>query len=235
MDKTTEETDEVTTEVDTSSEETEEESEEKSSSQEEIDYEAELIEEKKRGTPDPEIAKKAFKEREEKRKHKEEEEDDTEDEDKPLTRKDLQSIRHQMKSEVYSDRIQEIASELSSSTAEANLTIEIHKNRVYPESMPLKEQLEEAWIIANRKKILSKNKELGRALLSRKTASQDTATTHRDKMEGSTPKMNASDADSYKRAGYEYDAKNRVYKKKLPSGKWLVKDPKTKVTRTVTM
>src|SRR3990167_2130689 len=61
--------------------------EEKSSSTGEIDYEAELEMEKKRGVPDPLIAKEAFKKRQQKR---EEEEDEEEDEEKPLTRKEFE-------------------------------------------------------------------------------------------------------------------------------------------------
>lgn len=196
----------------------------------EIDYEAELEIEKKRGLPDPEKAKEAFKKRKEKREAEEGEETEEED-DKPLTRKDLSSIRQSVAKEMYADRVQEIAQRLSSSDAEARLIVEIHKNRTFPEGMPLPEQLEEAYVIANRKKILSTTAELKRALLSKDTVSKNTAGTHRDNVTTTTPKMSTADSAAYTRAGFTFDPKLKVFKKKLPNG-FLFKDPKTKRTWT---
>lgn len=192
---------------------------------EEIDYDAELEAERKRGKPDLEIAKKAFKERQEKR-----EEVDESDDDKPLTRKDLARIRDEARKEANADRIREIAESLAENPKQVDLIVEIHKNRGFPEGMTLKEQVEEAFILANRKRIQSKLGELTRAVASKETVSRDAASTHRDPMEGTAPRMSADDTAAYKRAGFEYNQKSKAWAKKLPNGKTLFKDSKTKRT-----
>src|SRR3990167_6535013 len=194
--------------------------------EEEIDYEAELEAERKHGKPDPEKAKAAFLEREAKRKEK-----TGEEEDKPLTKKDLELIlakqSQEIRKETYAERIQEIAQNMANSPAEANLIVEIHKNMMFPDTLSLKEQLEEAYLIANKKKLASVNSELARALKSKDTVSKDTASSYKDgiKVESN---MSDSDKSSYQRAGFVFDAKNKLWKKKLPNGKTLVKNPKTK-------
>ena len=213
-----------------------EESEESSSKEDadktaEIDYDAELEAERKR-VPDPARAREAFKLREEKRKEKEEVEE--EEEDKPLTRRDLDSIlsreTDRIRKETNAERIEEIANNLSSSPSEARLIVEIHKNRAFPENLSLREQVEEAWAIANKKKLVAKNSELARALRSKDNVSRDTASTHDDgqKGGGSAPKMSALDKQSYERAGFKFNVTNKRWEKKLPSGKTLVKDPASK-------
>ncbi len=203
--------------------------------EEKIDYDAELEAENKRA-PDLKKAAEAYKKRHEK---KEEEpiEGEVDDEDKPITRKDLDAIlaqkTQQIRKETYSERIVEIASGLASSDAEAKLIVAIINNRQWPESLTLKEIGEEAYAIANRKRLLSQNSELARALRSKETASKETATTFRDGQPGSAPKMSSADAESYKRAGFVYDGKDRLWKKKMPNGKTLAKDPKTKQTRII--
>jgi hypothetical protein len=200
------------------------------------DYKALLEEErKKREDAEKALAEKRFKSSERKRKNEDDEDDiDDDEDDKPLTKKDLKSIlereRHTIQRETYSDRIIEIADEISDSPEEAELVVEIHRNRTFPSHLTLREQLQEAQAIANAKRLASKNGELKRALRSKDTASRDAAGTHRDPMEGTAPKMSAQDTESYKRAGFSFDAKDRLWKKKLPSGKFLIKDPKTKRT-----
>ena len=228
-DETAKADEETSEEEKTTEEET---SKEDSTSTEEIDYEAELEEEKKRGVPDPERAREAFKKREEKRKQDDDEEDD--DEDKPLKRSELQKLLAQERQRAYkqaqTDRIHDIARELADSDSEARYIVEIHKNRTFPDSLSLKEQVEEAYAIANRKRLVAKNTELVRALKARDGVSRNSAGTHRTAMEGTQPKMSAQDTASYTRAGFTYDTKNRVWKKQLPNKKFLIKDPKTKRT-----
>jgi len=200
------------------------------------DYKA-LLEEEKRKREDAEkaLAEKRFKSAERKRQEEEGEESEEEsEEDKPVTRKELQDLVERTRSstfkELQADRISDIAKGLADSDAEAELIVEIHKNRIFPSHLSLKEQLEESHAIANRKKLVSKNSELKRALASRENASNDAAGTHRDGMESTAPKKSAQDVESYKRAGFIYDSKTKDYRKKLPSGKILVKDPRTKAT-----
>lgn len=205
----------------------EEQSEEKSTSTE-IDYEAELELERKRGTPDPEKAKEAFKEREAKRAQEQQEVTTEEEADRPLTRKELDEAlareRHQTEIRLRQEQINEIALKLAESPAEAELIKEIHKNRTFPASLPVAEQLREAWAIANSKRLAAKNLELARTVQSKETASKDVATTHHDGQTGLEPKLAAGDAAALKRAGFAYNNKSRHYEKKLQNGTILVKD-----------
>lgn len=218
---------ETTTAEEEDSEETQEEQSEESTSQ--FDYDAEIEAEKQRGKPDPAKAKEAFERRKEKRETLDSDEDDDE---RPLTRRELLEVLQQQQSvivkETQSDKIAAIAKDLSESDKEAQYIIEIHKNRTFPTTLSLREQLEECHAIATRKKLLATNSELARALKGKVGVSTNSATTHRDPQRGTPPKLDPADEASYKRAGFTYDSKDRLYKKKLANGKTLVKDPKTK-------
>jgi hypothetical protein len=206
----------------------------KSKSSSTIDYKAIAeAERKKRADLEALIAKNKIDSKRKKQTDVEDDEDADEDE-KPLTRKDInlliQTERQKIQTEVYGDRIKEIASELSESTDEADAIVEVHKSRTFPSHLTLREQLEEVHAIVNRKRIVSKNAEMARALKSKETASNDAASTYQDPQTGTAPKLSTADASAYKRAGFDYDAKDRVYKKKLPNGNFLIKDPKSKAT-----
>lgn len=203
----------------------------------EPDYEAQLEAERaRRVSAETALAEKRFKAAERRRKadDDDEEPEDDEDDDTPITKKDLPGIlattRQEAIREVQAERIQEIALDLAENDAHAKLIVEIHKNRTWPSSIPLKEQLEEAAAIANRKKLVSKNKELTRALGSKGTVSRDAAGSHRDPAPSTAPKMDSKDVASYKRAGFAFDATTKLWKKKLPTGKFLIKDPVSKRT-----
>lgn len=207
----------------------------------ETDYKAQLeIERKRREDAELALANKRFKSSERRRKTDDEEEDDNDEEDeddKPLTMKSLKNVlageRQTLIKETQADRIATIATDLAESEDEAQLIVEIHKNRTFPPTLTLREQLEEAQAIANRKRLASKNGELKRALNSKGTASKDVAGTHRDAQAGNAPKMSSQDEASYKRAGFVFDTTKKLWKKKLPSGKFLIKDPRTKRTYTL--
>lgn len=202
------------------------------SSSTELDYDAEIEAEKQRGKPDPEKAREAFKKRQEK---KDEEEDD--DEDKPLTRRELDEIlrreRSTVVSEAHGDRILEIAGTLTDNPKEAELIVAMHKNRTFPEGLSLTGQLEEVSAIVNYKKERAKNGELTRALKAKGNVSKDSISAHRDAETGTAPKMDAQTTASYTRAGFKYDVKDRLWKKKLPNGNTLIKNSKTNQTYMV--
>lgn len=189
-----------------------------SSTEDDVDYDEEIEAEQKRA-PDPKKAFERIKGKEKKR--------ETSPEGTPLTEERLQEIlaeeRRQARLEAQEERITEIVSGMTANEKEARLTMQIHKNRMYPENMPLREQLEEAFFVANRKKVLAKNSELARALKGKNNSSRDVATTHRDQPEGVTPKVKEDLKLSLKRAGFNYDPKTKVYVKKLPNGKLLIK------------
>lgn len=201
-----------------------------------IDYEAELKREKDRVVErDKIIADQAFKLRDKKRN---EEEDEIEDEDKPLTAKQLNDILHKdrekTRKELQSEIISEKTRKLAGSDSESNLIIEIHKNRSFPEGMPLDEQLEEAYAIANRKTIMAKNEELKRALRSKENTSDNPAGTHRDSTPLDEPKISSSDISAIKAAGFVWDGKSRLYIKQLSGGKRILTyDPKLKTQKVI--
>jgi len=198
------------------------------------DYKAiALAEREKREKAEKALAAKNFKLRQEKREEKDVVDDDIDD-DKPITSKELQRIlaenTQQTEKRLNKSQIVEFAKSLGESQDEIEAIVETHSNRQFPSDMSLPEQVEEAYAIVNRKKLISTNKELKRALLSKETALNDSATTHRDPMQGNAPKLSPNDTASYKRAGFSFDTKDKVWKKKLPSGKFLIKDPKSKST-----
>jgi len=207
-----------------------------SSSKGQIDYKA-IAEEEKRKRIEAEqaiIKAKLDKKKAAKDDGDNADDDDTDEDDKPITRKDLdavvQSTRQNLTKEFYATQITEIAKELSESDDEAAAIVEVHKSRTFPAHLSLRDQLEEVHAIVNRKRLISKNSELARANRSKETASNDSAGTYRDGQEGTAPKMSTSDTQAYERAGFIYDAKDKLYKKKLPNGNILIKDPKTKMT-----
>jgi len=196
-----------------------------------IDYEIELKREKERsGAAEKAAAELAFKLREQRRKQ---EEEGLDDEDKPLTAKELEFIlekdRQQTRKEFQSELIREKAKKLADNESEANLIIEIHKNRTFPQGMSLDEQLEESYAIANRKKLIAQNEELKRALRGKEIASDDTAGTYRESIPLDEPRMSSSDISAIKAAGFTWDGNRRLFIKQLAKGKRILTyDPKTK-------
>lgn len=204
--------------------ETDDDDEDSEEEDDDIDFDSELEKEKKRGKPDPSKAAKAFKERDKKRKGEADEDEDEDDDDKPLTRREMREFMAGHSKVQNAGEIRRIAEGLADSDAEAEYIIEIHKNRIFPNDLSLSEQVEEAHAIANRKRSKSKAKELARALKGKKGVSKSGSGGHQDSPRGPKPKIAADMQASLKRAGYKLDTKDRRWKKKLPNGKWLIKD-----------
>lgn len=206
-----------------------------SSKEEATDYDALIAAEKSR-TPDPDKAKEAFLKREEKRKQEEAmaKEEEPIDLDKPMTRREAEEFlarrQHQIVTESQAERIEEIAHEFADSDGEARFVVEIHKNRIFPEGMSLREQIREAHLIAAGKRLAAKNVELARKITSKDTASKDVASTHREPQEGNEPKLKTDLAGSLKRAGFTYDNVRKLYRKQSPNGKTIWRDIQTKNT-----
>lgn len=201
----------------------------------EIDYEAELAKEKERADKaEKALAEKRFNASEKKRKAKEENGEEDEGEDKPLSSSELQRIlaedRQQNQKVFQQTQARELAKKLGKSEAEINLILTIHENRTFPPDLSLEEQIEESYVIANRKKIIGENSELRRALRGRNGINNNPAGSHHDPLRSPTPKLNAADDASYKRAGFTFDTKDKLWKKKLANGKFLIKNPSTKQT-----
>jgi len=168
----------------------------------------------------------AFKLREERRRQKEESSDEV-DEDKPLTAKDLQRLMAEER-EATQKMLQEketanIVASLSDNSTEQALILEVYKNRSFPAHLSLSEKLEEAYLIANKDRVMGENKELKRALLSKKTVVKDSSTTHQDGPTGSKPKLAPADAQVYAEAGFTWNDNQKRWQKKLPNGQFLIK------------
>lgn len=199
------------------------------------DYEAELkAEQARREKAEAALAKeraRKSKERREAEEGEEADEDLDDEDDKPILKKDLPSILARERASAYkeaqADRIQEIAAGLAESDAEARLIVEIHKNRSFPSDLSLRDQLEEAQAIANRKRNKSKTTELARAVKSKDTASKDVAAGHRDALTGTAPKFDSKTTASNARAGFIWNIKTKRLEKVLPDKSILVKDHKT--------
>lgn len=216
-------TDEESTEVDTKEVETED--EDKSSHSDNQDYETLLAKEREaRERAEKALAEKRFKSSKERR----EADEDDDEEEKPLTEKMLQEIlakdRLENQKFLQAERIKDIAGKLSTSDAEKNLIIEIHKNRQFPEHLSLDEQLEECFAIANRQKLIGERNEALRALKNKSGVDNNSAGTHHDQPKAGEPKLSAVELNSLKGMGYVWNATSKLYEKKLKNGNTLVRD-----------
>jgi hypothetical protein len=200
------------------------------SAESEQDFKSELERERKaRAEAEKAAADLAFKLRDKKRRG--EDEEDYGDE-KPLTASQLQAIlaeeRQATEKKLTTMEADKIASSMSGSDEEKELILEIHKNRSFPSHLSLAEQLEEAYLIANKKKIIGENNELKRALKGRQGVNNNSASTHHDEPVTSQPKISGADAQALSQSGFAWNGTTRRFEKKLSNGKKLVIDQKTK-------
>lgn len=214
-----------------SEEETEESEEEAETEDHSKDHEELLAEERRRREEAERLIAKNKADRKRGREH----EDSEDEEDKPLTAREFRSMlaedRQATQKEILSSQIKDKARALATSDTEANLIYEIHKNRTFPSYLSLDEQVEEAYAIANRKKLISQNEELRRALRSKETKRTDASATHRESPKAGEPKLPAHDRQAILSSGFVWDGK--FFSKKLSNGKTLIKDWRTKKSRVI--
>lgn len=171
------------------------------------------------------LADKAYKERNRLRSEDvPEDEDEVSEEDKPITRKELHAfMARERKSE-----ISDIVSQMSDNDKERELVILTHQNRSFPPDLSLKEQLEEAYLIANKSKVLGENQELKRAVAGKKNASTDASGSFQDSPKGSQPKLSPADGAEYARLGLKWNSALKRYEKESKNGKFVkYKDGRT--------
>ena len=178
------------------------------------------------------LADKRFKDAERRRKEKEEKEES--DIEKPLTASQLEEIltkdREAIRKETQAVQIDEIANKMATSEAEKNLIIEIHKNRSFPSHLTLQEQLEESYVIANRKRLVGERNEALRALKGKDGVNRNPAMTHRDAPKAGEPKLSPADSDAIKNSGFSWNGTSRRYEKKISGGQTLVRNKDGSVT-----
>lgn len=202
---------------------------------EELDYKALADAETKRADEAVQAAADlAYKLRNKKRKNKDADQDDDddasddEDEDKPLTAKDLKQFESRIVNRTQK-QYQEaealiIARSLTNNDeAQARAVVTFWQTRVQPTGN-LHDDVSFAFGGLNHKKITAKNSELRRALNNKDTVNDNASNGHRDGMITPSPKLAPDMKLSLSRAGYKFDPKAKVFKKKLPNGKFHLKD-----------
>ena len=192
-----------------------------------IDYDKEIKDEKEKGKPDPKIAREAFLEREAKR--KEEGEKSSED-DRPLTRKDIEDVESRIEKRNLEIQALTLARQLATSPKEAELIVEKWRNRTFPSSLSLSEQIEESYAITHRKKIIGERNEALRALQGKSGVNDNPAGTHHSESKGREPQLAGNDKAAIQLAGFVFNTTSQRFEKKLPDGSILVMDNKTKKT-----
>lgn len=165
-----------------------------------------------------ETRRKAKERFDEKRKKEEIGEDDFEGEDKPLTSKEAEKLfekrEEKIRKEMREEQANEMAGKLAESNSEAQLIMEVWKNRTL--SGTLKEQIEEAHAIATYKRTQKHNEELKRALAGKDGENNDGSNAQRKPAAGSEPKLNPTDKTVI--AGMVWDNSKQAYKKTIAGG-----------------
>lgn len=211
-------TEEVSPETDETTEE-EETSDESSSKEYEDDTKAELEKEREaRKKAEKALADQAFKERKQKR-------EETPEEPQFDPEAFRASVLADARKELHEERIKDIAGSMAENESQRDLIIEIHKNRNFPAHLSLHEQLEESFLLANKKKLLGENSELKRALAARSRAQKGYATTQHEH-KTAAPNISNEIQASLKNAGYQL-VKGQ-WAKPLGNNQKLVYNPQTK-------
>lgn len=210
---------------DESEEESEDEDEsEDGSSTDDDDIDDEIEKERKAGEPDPVIAKKAFDERKSKRGTGE-----SGDDDKPLTKKDLLELEDRIRKDTLRNEANAIAKELAGgSVKQAQLIMLKWQNRTFPKTLTLREQMTEAFVIANAKKLIGERNEALRGLKGKRGVKDNAAGAHQDSPRGpGEPKLPPADAAALRQSGFSWNVRTKRFEKKLQNG-ILIRDNETK-------
>jgi hypothetical protein len=166
------------------------------------------------------------------------EDDEIDDDDKPLTMKQWKALESKREEALIKKqetlRAGDIVKLYTDNESEAEYVLELFSNRVFPDYMTTEEKVEEAYLIANKGRILSENKELARALKNKDNVNRQAPSVFRKKLADNTiPTMSEQDKAEYARAGFKYVSANKRWEKPLDNGKILVKDPVTKQTSVI--
>lgn len=199
----------------------------------EIDYEAEWKAEKeRREAAEKALAVDRYDASKEKRTAPKEAEEPKNDDDKPLTKAEaLKLIQDgtQMSAKVINEaKADIIVSSLTSNDAEKKLVLEKWRNRTFPAYLSIEEQVQEAYVLANSKRILGKSAEIQRALKSKESANSIAADNRRtpDKSKGEG-EVSGDVKQILSQGNWKYNSDSKRYEKKLPNGKLMYRDPKT--------
>ena len=194
-----------------------------STDDDEIDLDKEIEREKKHGQPDKKAAGDAFKKRDKERKG---------GKGDSVSRAELQEILAADRKERQRDSALAFAKEMAGSDKEAELIVSKWNNRTFPNTLTLREQIEEAYAITHAKRIRGQRDEAMRALKGKQGVKKDASGKHHDPKQAiNEPKLPPAEAATLRQSGFSWSPKNRRYQKRLPNGRVLVRDPKTKQIR----
>lgn len=198
-----------------------------------IDYEAELKKEREaREKAEQAAADAAFKLREKSRNNKQELDEQVDDEDKPLTAKDLKTYldkqNQDMEKRLSEQKVSDMIEKFADSKEEAAYVKDIFQNRQFPSHLSLEDQVEEAYLIANRKKILGENSELKMALKNKRNVNTNAAGSHDEGLPSVEPELPSDIKTVIKQGGYTFNNSTRRWEKKTSNGTILVYDTKSK-------
>lgn len=197
-------------------------------------YEAELEKERKRAeAAETKLAetRKRAKERFEKKRTEPVIESEENLEDKPLTRAEMEVLLSQRDEDTRKSlrlsQAESLAGKLAGSDAEKNLIIAKWQRMSFSDSIPLSEQIQEAYGAANAKKLVAERNEALRALKGRDGINTNAATSHESgALKAGEPKMAADVKGVLVGSGFTFNQTSRRYEKKVKGG-IIVKDPKT--------
>jgi len=190
-----------------------------------IDHKAELEREREaRKKAETALAEKRFKSKE----RNEVVEEDDEDTD-TVTKKDLDNLRNSLLNSQQEDKIEKAAQAISNSPEEAEHVRDVYLNRITPTGN-LEEDMEAAYAIANRKKLISENKEIKRAALARNNTSTGAAGSVKNREASETSAVSPADKAFLKKSGFVWDGKKRGYYKESTG---MLFDPKTQTSQRV--
>jgi hypothetical protein len=155
-----------------------------------------------------------------------------ENEEKPVTVSDIQALlarqNQDFEKRLNEKQISEIAERLSSSPEEAEAIKETYRNRQFPVSLTLEQQVIEAAAIVNSKKLVGINKELARALKNKGNVNPNAVTGYQDALPGNEPEIPADEKTVLISKGFVYNTSTKRWEKKISGNKILVRDSKTK-------
>ena len=195
-----------------------------------IDYEAELkIAQEARRKAEEALAKKRFKVKRED--YEEEEKEEEEEEIKSLSKEEVASMIQEENQKIakliLENQANSLAEQFASEPAEKELIIEKWKGRTFPQGMSINEQIEEIYVIVNKKKLLSERNEALRALSGKERVNRDSSGTYQEEPKGKEPQLAPDVKSVLLSGGFVYNYNTKRHERKLPNGTVMYRDPAT--------
>lgn len=141
------------------------------------------------------------------------EEEEDEDEDKAVSR--IQQETQRSLKMINESQAIVLAGQLSSTEPEKQLILAKWRNRQFPDGMSLAEQLDEAFVLANGKRLIAERNEALRALKGKEGVSKDIASIKHENATVGEPKVSPDVKQVLQRQGFTYNKEAKRYEKKV--------------------